>query len=82
MAELGKVTLDGSDLYADDPAGARHEAGDLLRAEIDWARVGSLAAVLRGEIDSARPAVFKSVGTAAWDLAAARVALQSLTAAE
>ncbi|QLC74693.1 delta(1)-pyrroline-2-carboxylate reductase family protein [Pseudomonas sp. LPB0260] len=82
MAELGKVTLDGSDLFADDPAGARHEAGDFLRAEIDWARVGSLAAALRGEIDTTRPAVFKSVGTAAWDLAAARVALQSLPLAE
>lgn len=80
MAELGKVTLDGSDLYADDPAGARHEAGDLLRAGIDWSRVGSLAAALRGPIDLSRPAVFKSVGTAAWDLAAARVALQALTA--
>ncbi|MGA3828182.1 delta(1)-pyrroline-2-carboxylate reductase family protein, partial [Pseudomonas chlororaphis] len=36
MAELGKVPLDASDLYADDPAGARHEAGDLLQAGIDW----------------------------------------------
>lgn len=79
MAELGKVTLDGSDLYADEPAGARHEAGDLLRANIDWSRVSSLAAALRTDIDYTRPAVFKSVGTAAWDLAAARVALQALS---
>ena len=78
MAELGKVTLDGSDLYADDPVGARHEAGDLLRAGIDWSRVHSLATALGAEIDPARPVVFKSVGTAAWDLAAARVAIQSL----
>ncbi len=28
--------------------------------------------------DRSRPAVFKSVGTAAWDLAAARVAIRSL----
>jgi len=76
MAELGPTTLHGSDLYADDPLGARHEAGDLLRASVDWSRVASLGALLRGPIDPARPAVFKSVGTAAWDLAAARVALR------
>lgn len=78
MAELGQTTLDGSDLYADDPAGARHEAGDLLRANVDWARVKSLATALREPHDRARPAAFKSVGAAAWDLAAARVALRSL----
>jgi 1-piperideine-2-carboxylate/1-pyrroline-2-carboxylate reductase [NAD(P)H] len=78
MAELGAATLGGSDIYADDPAGARHEAGDLLRAGVDWSRVRSLGAILRGPVDLARPAVFKSVGTAAWDLAAARVALRSL----
>jgi 1-piperideine-2-carboxylate/1-pyrroline-2-carboxylate reductase [NAD(P)H] len=78
MVELGQVTLGGSALYADSPAGARHEAGDLMRADIDWSLVGSLAAALRGPADLSRPAVFKSVGSAAWDLAAARVALQSL----
>lgn len=74
MAEIGKTTLDGSDLYADDPAGARHEAGDLLQAGIAWARVASLAHALRHPADLSRPIVFKSVGCAAWDLAAARVA--------
>lgn len=78
MAEIGPVTLAGSDVFADDPAGARHEAGDLMRAGVDWSRVRPLAALLRGEADPARPAVFKSVGTAAWDLAAARVALRGL----
>jgi 1-piperideine-2-carboxylate/1-pyrroline-2-carboxylate reductase [NAD(P)H] len=78
MAELGKVTLDGSDIYADDPAGARHEAGDLLQAGVDWTRVRSLCAALNGAVDASRPIVFKSVGTAAWDLAAARVALEVL----
>ncbi|MFC5478273.1 bifunctional Delta(1)-pyrroline-2-carboxylate/Delta(1)-piperideine-2-carboxylate reductase [Massilia suwonensis] len=78
MAELGAALLHGSELYADDPAGARHEAGDLLRAGVDWPRVKSLGALLRGPVDESRPAVFKSVGTAAWDLAAARVALRTL----
>ncbi len=78
MAEIGKTTLDGSEVYADDPAGARHEAGDLLRAGVDWQRVRSLGALLTSAPDRSRPAVFKSVGTAAWDLAAARVALKAL----
>ena len=78
MAEIGKTTLDGSAMYADDPAGARHEAGDLLRAGIDWARVQPLATLLRDGHDARSPAVFKSVGTGAWDLAAARIALQHL----
>ena len=78
MAELGALTLDGSVIYADDPAGARHEAGDLLRAGVDWARVDSLASALAHKPDLGRPIVFKSVGTGAWDLAASRVALKRL----
>jgi 1-piperideine-2-carboxylate/1-pyrroline-2-carboxylate reductase [NAD(P)H] len=78
MAEIGKTTLDGSDLYADDPAGARHEAGDLLQAGIDWECVSSLASALRSKPDLSRPIVFKSVGTGAWDLAASRVAIKRL----
>lgn len=69
MAEIGKTTLDGSVLYADDPAGARHEAGDLLRAGVEWSRVHALAELVREEPDRSRAFVFKSVGTAAWDLA-------------
>lgn len=78
MAEIGSTTLDGSDLFADDPVGARHEAGDFLRADIDWAAVKSLGRLLEDTVPGDRPAVFKSVGSAAWDLAAARAALQSL----
>lgn len=78
MAEIGATTLAGSLVVADDPAGARHEAGDLMRAGIDWAGVRSLAQVLREPPPAGRPVVFKSVGSAAWDLAAARVALAAL----
>lgn len=78
MAELGPRTIAGSQLYADDPAGARHEAGDLLRAGVDWSAVGSLARLVRDGPQGARAALFKSVGSAAWDLAAARVALARL----
>lgn len=78
MAEIGPATLAGSELYADDPAGARHEAGDLIRAGIDWHRVRSLASAVLAKSPPGRPVVFKSVGTAAWDLAAARVAMAGL----
>lgn len=80
MAEIGRVTLGDSLIYADEPEGARHEAGDLLRGGVDWAQVKSLAHVLKEGVDRSRPIVFKSVGTAAWDLAAARVALAALGA--
>lgn len=88
MAEIGPVTLQGSALCVDDAAGARHEAGDFIQAGIDWGRVTALADALvarggarvgerdEGSAGSAgtMPVVFKSVGCAAWDLAACRVA--------
>ncbi len=82
MAEIGPLTLQGSALWVDDPAGARHEAGDFIQAGVDWGRVTALADALAAP-DGARveekradtmPIVFKSVGCAAWDLAACRVA--------
>lgn len=76
MAELGPLSIAGSQLFSDDPVGARHEAGDLIQASIDWNSVASLADAVAGRADPTRPAIFKSVGTAAWDLAAARCALQ------
>lgn len=76
MAELGPAILQ-SVLYADDVDGARHEAGDLIRANIDWCRVRPLADALINGAECG-PVVLKSVGTAAWDLAAARVAIGSL----
>ncbi|MGB7483450.1 MAG: hypothetical protein WA909_07265, partial [Castellaniella sp.] len=68
-------------LFVDDPAGARHEAGDYLQADVDWSRVRSLSSLL-DEGPPAGPAVFKSVGCAAWDLAAARCALHADDASE
>jgi 1-piperideine-2-carboxylate/1-pyrroline-2-carboxylate reductase [NAD(P)H] len=75
LAEIGARTLAGSHLFVDDPEGARHEAGDYLQAGVDWSSVRSLACLLAaGPPEGA--AVFKSVGCAAWDLAAARCALR------
>ncbi|WP_244433968.1 bifunctional Delta(1)-pyrroline-2-carboxylate/Delta(1)-piperideine-2-carboxylate reductase [Azospirillum sp. B506] len=75
MAEYGPASIHGSDVFIDDPAGARHEAGDLIQAGFDWSAGRSLADALEGRGVSDRPRLFKSVGCAAWDLAAARCAL-------
>ncbi|BAN25590.1 bifunctional Delta(1)-pyrroline-2-carboxylate/Delta(1)-piperideine-2-carboxylate reductase [Caballeronia insecticola] len=76
-AEIGAQTIHASDLYVDDLAGARHEAGDFILAGVDWASVHPLAEALATsskQLNAARPVMFKSVGCAAWDLAACRVA--------
>ncbi|MFD1560494.1 bifunctional Delta(1)-pyrroline-2-carboxylate/Delta(1)-piperideine-2-carboxylate reductase [Paraburkholderia silviterrae] len=73
-AEVGKATVDSSFLVVDDPAGAKHEAGDLIQAGVDWANVNALANAIKGNLKPAAPVFFKSVGCAAWDLAACRVA--------
>lgn len=75
MAEFGPTAVHGSELFVDDPAGARHEAGDFIQAGVDWATVKSLVDALDGRATEERPRLFKSVGCAAWDLAAARCAL-------
>lgn len=80
MAEIGARTLAGSVIHADDASGARHEAGDLLRAGVDWSRVASLGHLLRHPPDLSQPQVFKSVGCAAWDLASGRVAVEAIGA--
>ncbi|WP_291425846.1 bifunctional Delta(1)-pyrroline-2-carboxylate/Delta(1)-piperideine-2-carboxylate reductase [Deinococcus sp.] len=74
-AEIAPATVQGSRLYVDDPAGAPHEAGDFIQAGIDWNTVHSLAQALRTAPPQDQPILFKSVGCAAWDLAACRVAL-------
>lgn len=74
LAEIGARTLADSRLFVDDLEGARHEAGDYLQAGVDWSRVRSLASLL-ADGPPGGAAVFKSVGCAAWDLAAARCAL-------
>ena len=75
-AEIAASTVLASDVFVDDLAGARHEAGDLIQAGVDWNEVRPLASALSGSITDSgltRPIMFKSVGCAAWDLAACRV---------
>ncbi|PLZ01267.1 ornithine cyclodeaminase [Burkholderia sp. WAC0059] len=73
-AEVAAATVRGSYAVVDDPLGAKHEAGDLILAQTDWRDVASLADVILGKAQPAGPVFFKSVGCAAWDLAACRVA--------
>lgn len=80
MCELPASLVRRAAVFVDDAGGARHEAGDLIQAGIDWGTVTALEKVAAG---SARPpargpVVFKSVGQALWDLAAARLAWESL----
>jgi len=74
-AELSPEIIHASEVFVDDPAGAPHEAGDLIQANIDWKVVRALAEILPRAAPPTRPRVFKTVGCAAWDLAAARVAI-------
>ena len=79
-AEIDAATVRGSRLFVDDPVGARDEAGDLIRAGVDWAQVQPLAVALEGGPVHAAPVLLKTVGNAAWDLAAARVAVRGAAA--
>lgn len=76
MAELPPALLHSRAIIVDHLVGAQHEAGDLQQANIDWSRMRELSAVLKdGFAPGAAAPIFKSVGHAAWDLAAARVAV-------
>lgn len=81
MVEIGARTIGASALFVDDLAGAKHEAGDFIQAGVDWARVGGIATVFSdaASLPPDQPVVFKSVGCAAWDLAACRVAREVLS---
>ncbi|MGF6778416.1 bifunctional Delta(1)-pyrroline-2-carboxylate/Delta(1)-piperideine-2-carboxylate reductase [Paraburkholderia sp. GAS334] len=81
--EIGARTVLGSTLFVDDLAGAKHEAGDFIQAGVEWGAVTAIASVLRATVSpmaSRTPIVFKTVGCAAWDLAACRVAHAALSA--
>lgn len=85
MVELPPALLRQAQVAVDDPEGARAEAGDLLAAGLFAAAAPplvSLQDLVLGQrpADDGRPRVFKSVGCARWDLAAARVAWAQLRA--
>jgi len=74
MVEFPASLLAERTIVVDDVNGAKHEAGDLIQAGVDWSKVRAIGDILagRGEALQGLP-VFKTVGQASWDLAAARV---------
>lgn len=76
MVEFPADLLQERRIVVDHLAGAQHEAGDLLQAGIDWSQVRDIGSVVvNGWSRSDLSPVLKTVGHAAWDLAAARVAV-------
>ncbi len=75
MAELPPSLLRSRSVVVDALPGARHEAGDLIQAGIDWGNVTELVDHLDVSGAPGPAPVFKTVGQAAWDLAAAHVAV-------
>ena len=75
MAELPAKQVRQRQVWVDELDGARHEAGDLLQAGVDWSRVHTLAEALADRALPRAPMLLKTVGHAAWDLAAVRTAL-------
>lgn len=84
MAELPASLVRRARVFVDTIEGARAEAGDLIQADVDWSRVTPLEAVLAetkatisADVPASGPIIFKSVGHALWDLAAARLAVRA-----
>lgn len=77
MIEIGPNIVQQSLCVVDDPIGAPHEAGDILQAGKKWSKVMALADFLQKNAPQEPPVFFKSVGCAAWDLAACRLARAS-----
>ena len=71
MAEVPAALVERSHWVADNVAAVRVEGGDFLQANaaVDWCRVVELSSAC--EMPNDQPVVFKSVGNALWDLAAA-----------
>lgn len=78
MAEIPPALISRSTIIVDTLEGAKDEAGDLLDAEragvFRWEDATPLEEALRWSGPPGGTAVFKSVGHALWDLAAARTA--------
>ena len=81
MAELAPGLVGGSSVVVDTIEGVREEAGDLIEAQrtgaFDWEDATQLEDALLWDESPGGPVVFKSVGHALWDLAAARTAFAS-----
>lgn len=74
MAEFAAETVRASQLYIDDKRSGPHEAGDLIQANANWDQVHPIALAQHQPPSRSTPLFYKSIGCAAWDLAAARCA--------
>lgn len=81
-AELPPVLISNSQVFVDTMEGAKEEAGDLIQAaragDFRWEDATALEDALRSSGRPEGTVVFKSVGHALWDLAAARTAFVDL----
>ncbi|TQL16555.1 1-piperideine-2-carboxylate/1-pyrroline-2-carboxylate reductase [NAD(P)H] [Zymomonas mobilis] len=73
MIEIAPEIVRNSVVYVDDLIGAPSEAGDIIQAGLEWSKVQPLALALESKPLKDQPILFKSVGCAAWDLAACQV---------
>lgn len=73
MAELSADLVHRCRLFVDTLEGARAEAGDYIQAKVDWTRVLPLVEAMHRSKPGKGPVIFKSVGHAMFDLAAARL---------
>ncbi len=79
--ELLAALVERASVVVDTLEGAREEAGDLIQAHssgnFDWENAIPLGSALSGTMKPGSPLIFESVGSALWDLAAARTAFGS-----
>lgn len=73
-AELPPELVRKSRLFVDTLEGAKEEAGDFIQAGVDWSTVTALENVGDKDKPEKGPVIFKSVGHALFDLAAAKLA--------
>ncbi|RSZ37292.1 delta(1)-pyrroline-2-carboxylate reductase family protein [Variovorax sp. 553] len=71
-AEVPPELVRRSAVFVDTLEGARGEAGDLIRAGVDWSAVQAFCNASPAR--EGRPVLVKTVGHALWDLAAAQLA--------
>ncbi|HQX11651.1 MAG TPA: delta(1)-pyrroline-2-carboxylate reductase family protein [Thermoflexales bacterium] len=80
MAEVPPGLARAARVVVDSMEGAQAEAGDLIQAGIDWSAARAIEDVLSEPRPARGQIVFKSVGHALWDLAAARLAATRIRA--
>lgn len=76
MVEIAPSVVHSCDLFVDTLEGAREEAGDLMQAGVEWESIREIGGIVNPRPRQGRPVMFKTVGSALWDLAAAKLAAE------